>query len=144
MTPWFEVQALHDECPHPGPSYICGDNMSVIHNSQRLNSTLRKKRHSICYHAAREFVAIGELLTQSQLIRMLQIRSPRSSMIRRRDALLMKFSMTSILTCMLSGVFCYGTFVQTYFMGLKICLKGLKRVICDVPSQCRMTSPVQV
>ena len=30
MTPWFEVQALHDECPHPGPSYICGDKILLF------------------------------------------------------------------------------------------------------------------
>ena len=34
-----------------GPTYIYGDNMSVIHNTQRPESTLRKKSNSICYHA---------------------------------------------------------------------------------------------
>jgi len=46
-----------------GPSYIYGDNMSVIYNTQRLESTLRKKSNSICYHAVRESVAMGESLT---------------------------------------------------------------------------------
>ena len=46
-----------------GPSYIYGDNMSVIHNTQRPESTLKKKSHSLCYHAARESVAMGESLT---------------------------------------------------------------------------------
>ena len=46
-----------------GPSYIYGDNMSVIHNTQRPESTLRKKSNSICYHAVRESVAMGESLT---------------------------------------------------------------------------------
>ena len=45
-----------------GPSYVYGDNMSVIHNSQRPESTLKKKSNSICYHAVREAVAMGECL----------------------------------------------------------------------------------
>ena len=32
-------------------TYIYGDNMSVIHNTQRQYLTLRKKLNSICYHA---------------------------------------------------------------------------------------------
>jgi len=43
-----------------GPTYICGNNMSVIYNTQRLESTLRKKSNAICYHAVWESVAIGE------------------------------------------------------------------------------------
>jgi hypothetical protein len=46
-----------------GPTYIYGDNMSVIHNTQRPESTLKKKSNSICYHAIRESVAMGESLT---------------------------------------------------------------------------------
>ena len=49
--------------PLSGPSYIYGDNMSVIHNTQRPESTLKKKNNSICYHALREAVAMGEFLT---------------------------------------------------------------------------------
>ena len=44
-----------------GPSFIYGDNMSVIHNTQRPKSTL--KFNSICYHAVQESVAMGECLT---------------------------------------------------------------------------------
>ena len=47
----------------PNPSYIYGDNMSVIHNTQRPESTLKKKSNSVCYHAVRESVAMGESLT---------------------------------------------------------------------------------
>ena len=47
----------------PEPTYIYGDNMSVIHNTQRPESILKKKSHSICYHAIRESVAMGESLT---------------------------------------------------------------------------------
>ena len=46
-----------------GPSYIYGDNMSVIHNTQRPESVLKKKSNSICYHAIREAVAMGESVT---------------------------------------------------------------------------------
>ena len=46
-----------------GPSFVYGDNMSVIHNTQRPESMLRKKSNSICYHAIRESVAMGEMLT---------------------------------------------------------------------------------
>ncbi|KAL7545199.1 hypothetical protein ACHAWF_014098 [Thalassiosira exigua] len=45
------------------PSYIFGDNMSVIHNTQRPESVLKKKSNSICYHAVREAVTMGECLT---------------------------------------------------------------------------------
>ena len=40
-----------------------GDNMSVIHNTQRPESTLKKKSNQICYHFGRESVAMGEILT---------------------------------------------------------------------------------
>ena len=48
--------------PISGPSYIYGDNMSVIHNSSRPESVLRKKSNSVCYHAVHESVAMGESL----------------------------------------------------------------------------------
>jgi hypothetical protein len=40
-----------------------GDNMSVIRNTQRQESMLKKKSNSICYHAVCESVAMGESLT---------------------------------------------------------------------------------
>jgi len=49
--------------PICGPTYMYGDNMSVIHNTQKPESTLKKKSNSICYHAVREAVAMGETLT---------------------------------------------------------------------------------
>ena len=48
--------------PLSGPSYIYGDNMSVVHNTQRPESMLKKKSNSVCYHAVREAVAMGECL----------------------------------------------------------------------------------
>ena len=49
--------------PIEGPTLILGDNMSLIHNTQRPESTLRKKSNAICYHAVRESVAMGESVT---------------------------------------------------------------------------------
>ena len=49
--------------PVDGPSYVFGDNMSVIRNTQKPESTLKKKSNQICYHAIREAVAMGECLT---------------------------------------------------------------------------------
>jgi hypothetical protein len=49
--------------PIAGPTYVYGDNMSVIHNTQRPESTLKKKNLSICYHTVHEAVAMGEILT---------------------------------------------------------------------------------
>ena len=46
--------------PLTGPSYIFGDNKSQVTNSTRPESTLKKKCNSICYHAVRESVAMGE------------------------------------------------------------------------------------
>ena len=37
--------------------------MSTIHNTQRPDSTLKKKLNSICYHAICEAVAMQEILT---------------------------------------------------------------------------------
>ena len=36
--------------------------MSVVHNTSKPESTLKKKSLSICYHAVREAVAMGECL----------------------------------------------------------------------------------
>ena len=35
------------------PTYVYGDNMSIIYNTSRPESTLKKKSNSICYHAVR-------------------------------------------------------------------------------------------
>ena len=49
--------------PIEGPTHMDGDNMSTIHNTQCPESKLKKKSNSICYHAVREAVVMGELLT---------------------------------------------------------------------------------
>ena len=49
--------------PIKGPTHMYGDNVSTIHNIQCPESQLQKKSNSICYHAVREAVAVGELLT---------------------------------------------------------------------------------
>ncbi len=46
-----------------GPTYAYGDNMSVIHNTQWPESTLKKKNLSIFFHTVCEAVAMGEILT---------------------------------------------------------------------------------
>ena len=46
-----------------GPTNVYGDNMSVIHNTQKPESTLKKKNHAICYHFIREAVAMNEIRT---------------------------------------------------------------------------------
>ncbi len=48
--------------PLSGPTYIYGDNKSQVTNSSRPELTLKKKCNSICYHAIRELVAMGETL----------------------------------------------------------------------------------
>jgi hypothetical protein len=50
------------QIPLAGPTYIYGDNKSHVTNSSRLESTLKKKGNSFCYHVIRESVAIGETL----------------------------------------------------------------------------------
>jgi hypothetical protein len=49
--------------PVTEPTFVYGDNMSVIYNTSRPESTLKKKSNEICYHFARESVAMGESLT---------------------------------------------------------------------------------
>eukprot|EP00956_Cyclotella_meneghiniana_P019238 scaffold32809_cov47-Cyclotella_meneghiniana.AAC.3 len=48
--------------PVDGATGIFGDNMSVVNNSSKPESTLKKKSNSICYHLVREAVAMGEAL----------------------------------------------------------------------------------
>ena len=49
--------------PIEGPSYVYGDNMSVIHNTTKPESVLKRKSNSICYHFVRETVAMRECLS---------------------------------------------------------------------------------
>jgi hypothetical protein len=43
-----------------GPTYVYGENMYVVHNTQRPESVWKKKSNSICYHAVRDSSAMGE------------------------------------------------------------------------------------
>jgi hypothetical protein len=45
-----------------GPTFVYGDSMSAVHNTQRSESILKKKSNSIFYHAVRESAAMGELI----------------------------------------------------------------------------------
>ena len=49
--------------PIDGPLLIYGDNMLVIHNTQKPELTLKKKREYISYHAVWKSVKMGKLLT---------------------------------------------------------------------------------
>ena len=49
--------------PIEEPTYICGDNMSVLYNTSKPESTLKKKFNSIGYHFVHDSVAMGESLT---------------------------------------------------------------------------------
>ena len=49
--------------PIEGPTYMYGDKMSTIHNTQCPESQLKKKSNSICYPVIREAVAMEEVLT---------------------------------------------------------------------------------
>jgi hypothetical protein len=57
---WYKIQMMG--VPLSGLMYIYADNMSVVHNTQCPESTLKKKSNSICYHAICELVAMGESL----------------------------------------------------------------------------------
>jgi hypothetical protein len=48
--------------PVKGATYMYGDDMSVVTNSSKPESTLKKKLNSICYHAVCEVVAMGKAL----------------------------------------------------------------------------------
>ena len=43
-----------------GQSYFYGDNMSVVHNTSRPKSVLRKKSNLVCNYAVHQSVAMGE------------------------------------------------------------------------------------
>jgi hypothetical protein len=43
-----------------GPTFVYGDNMYVVQNTQRPEYVLKKKSNSICYHAVRESVVMGD------------------------------------------------------------------------------------
>ena len=46
-----------------GPTYIYGDNQSVINNTSKPESLLKKKSNYTCYHFVKEAVAMKECPT---------------------------------------------------------------------------------
>ena len=40
--------------PISSPLYIYGDNMTVVHNTSKPESVLRKKGNSVCYHTVHD------------------------------------------------------------------------------------------
>ncbi len=65
------VEALHGICyklsvmgiPIDRATHIYGDSMSVIINTLKPESVLKKNNNTVCYHTIRESVAMGESLT---------------------------------------------------------------------------------
>ncbi len=49
--------------PIDGATHIHGDSMSVINNTSKPESILKKKNNTVFYHTVRESVSMGELLT---------------------------------------------------------------------------------
>jgi hypothetical protein len=43
-----------------GPTFVYGDNIYGVHNTQQHESFLKNKSNSICYHAVHESAAMGE------------------------------------------------------------------------------------
>ena len=58
---WYKLRIM--SVPIEGPSYVYGNNMSVIHNTLNTASVLKKKSNSICYHFVQEAVSAKECLT---------------------------------------------------------------------------------
>jgi hypothetical protein len=48
--------------PIDGQTYVYCDNMSVVNNTTKPKSMLKKKSNSIAYHAVREAVAMKEMV----------------------------------------------------------------------------------
>jgi hypothetical protein len=46
-----------------GTTFVYGDNMSVVHNTQRPESVLKKKSNSLCYHIVRDYAAMVESIS---------------------------------------------------------------------------------
>ena len=49
--------------PIAGPNYMYGENMSVIYNTYRPESTLKNKYNSTCSHTMHEDVVMGKVMT---------------------------------------------------------------------------------
>ena len=56
----YKLHMMH--IPIHGPSYVFGNNTSVVTNVSRSESMLRNQSNGICYHAVCEAVAMGEAL----------------------------------------------------------------------------------
>ncbi len=49
--------------PIDGATHIYRDSMSVVNDTLKPESTLKKKNNAVCYHTVHESVAMGESLT---------------------------------------------------------------------------------
>ena len=67
MTLKTGIEIIKDLChklrmmgvPLEGHAHVCIDNMSVVNNTSRPESTLKKKSNAIAHHSIRESVASG-------------------------------------------------------------------------------------
>ncbi len=48
-----------------GATHVYGDNMSIIKNTSKPESTLNKKSNTVCYHAVRESLKSNRSTTSS-------------------------------------------------------------------------------
>ena len=62
----LEIQLRMMGIPISSPTYIYGDNMSVVHNTSRPESVLRKKSNSVCYHTVCESL-VGHKLSKKNV-----------------------------------------------------------------------------
>ena len=58
---WYKLRMMGIPCL--GPTYVYGDNKSVLYNTSLPESTLKKKSQSIAYHFVREGAARDEWRT---------------------------------------------------------------------------------
>ncbi len=54
--------------PIDGTTHIYGDSMSVINNTSKPKSILKKKNNAACYHTVLESVAMGEPLLHTSMV----------------------------------------------------------------------------
>jgi hypothetical protein len=57
------LQTMNDGSSNQWTNLYLWYNVSVIHNTEQPELTLKKKSNSVCYHVVHESVAMGESLT---------------------------------------------------------------------------------
>ncbi len=67
-----EIQTQGDGYCYRCATHFYGDNMSVIKNTSKPESTLKNKNNAVCYHAVKESVAMGKPLPLTYLVQKTQ------------------------------------------------------------------------